>query len=88
MATVNLGCKIDLQKIAMNVDNVEYNPKKYRALVMRIRRPATTAIIHGSGKMICTGATSEEDSKLSARKFARIIQKIDGFSDVKFVNNK
>ena len=88
MATVNLGCKIDLHKIALKLDNVEYNPKKYRALIMRIRRPATTAMIHRSGKMICTGATSEEDSKLSARRFARIIQKIDGFSDVKFVNNK
>ena len=85
MASVNLGCKIDLHKIALKVDNVELKRKK---AFMRIRRPATTAIIHGSGKMICTGATSEEDSKLSARKFARIIQKIDGFSDVKFVNNK
>ena len=28
MATVNLGCKIDLQKIALKVDNVKYNPKK------------------------------------------------------------
>jgi transcription initiation factor TFIID TATA-box-binding protein len=43
---------------------------------MRIREPKTTALVFASGKMVCTGATSEEDSKLAARKFARIIQKL------------
>ena len=33
--------------------------------------------------MVCTGAKSEADSRLAARKYARIIQKL-GFSDVKF----
>ena len=88
MATVNLGCKINLQKIALKVDNVKYNPKKCPQLIMRIRRPETTAMIYSSGIMTCLGATSEEDSKLAARRSARIIQKIGGFPDVKFVNNK
>lgn len=28
------------------------------------------------GKMVCTGAKSEAESKLAARKYARIIQKL------------
>lgn len=43
---------------------------------MRIREPRTTALIFSSGKMVCTGAKSEEDSRLAARKYARIIQKL------------
>ena len=35
---------------------------------MRIRDPKTTALIFSSGKMVCTGAKSEEHSKLAARK--------------------
>jgi transcription initiation factor TFIID TATA-box-binding protein len=35
---------------------------------MRIRDPKTTALIFASGKMVCTGAKSEEHSKLAARK--------------------
>eukprot|EP00122_Pirum_gemmata_P015754 Pgem_evm1s14733 len=46
---------------------------------MRIRDPKTTSLVFASGKMVCTGATSEEDSRLAARKFARIIQKL-GFA--------
>jgi transcription initiation factor TFIID TATA-box-binding protein len=43
---------------------------------MRIREPKTTALIFASGKMVVTGAKSEDDSKLAGRKYARIIQKL------------
>jgi len=79
VATVNLSCKLDLKVIAMGARNAEYNPKRFAAVIMRIREPKTTALIFASGKMVCTGAKSEEASKLAARKFARVIQKL-GFS--------
>jgi hypothetical protein len=41
---------------------------------MRIREPKTTALIFASGKMVVTGAKSEDDSRLASRKYARIIQ--------------
>lgn len=76
MSTVNLGCKLDLKKIALHARNAEYNPKRFAAVIMRIREPRTTALIFSSGKMVCTGAKSEEDSRLAARKYARIVQKL------------
>lgn len=56
---------------------------------MRIREPKTTALIFASGKMVVTGAKSEDDSKLAARKYARIIQKLgfpSKFTDFKIQN--
>ncbi|KAG4401744.1 hypothetical protein GLYMA_02G057100v4 [Glycine max] len=50
---------------------------------MRIRDPKTTALIFASGKMVCTGAKSEQQSKLAARKDFKI-QIIVGSCDVKF----
>lgn len=82
VSTVNLGVKLDLKKIALQARNAEYNPKRFAAVIMRIREPKTTALIFSSGKIVCTGAKSEDDSKLAARKYARIIQKL-GFN-VKF----
>lgn len=79
VSTVNLSCKLDLKKIALHARNAEYNPKRFAAVIMRIREPRTTALIFSSGKMVCTGAKSEEDSRLAARKYARIIQKL-GFT--------
>ncbi|XP_076252468.1 TATA-box-binding protein isoform X1 [Rhynchophorus ferrugineus] len=86
VSAVNLNCKLDLKKIALHARNAEYNPKRFAAAIMRIREPRTTALIFSSGKMVCTGAKSEEDARLAARKYARIIQKL-GFS-VKFLDFK
>ena len=56
MCTVNLACRLDLKKIALHARNAEYNPKRFAAVIMRIRDPRTTALIFSSGKMVCTGA--------------------------------
>jgi len=86
VSTVNMGCKLDLKTIALRARNAEYNPKRFAAVIVRIREPKTTALIFASGKMVCTGAKSEELSRLAARKYARIIQKL-GFP-TKFLDFK
>ncbi|XP_042372730.1 TATA box-binding protein-like 2, partial [Plectropomus leopardus] len=59
---------------------------KFNPLIMRIREPRTTALIYSSGKLVCTGATSAQQSRQAARKFARKVQKL-GFP-VRFLNFK
>ncbi|NWI30779.1 TBPL2 protein, partial [Sula dactylatra] len=86
VSTVNLACKLDLKNIALHARNAEYNPKRFAAVIMRIREPQTTALIFSSGKMVCTGAKSEEQSRLAARKYARVVQKL-GFP-AKFLDFK
>ncbi|NXU46505.1 TBPL2 protein, partial [Drymodes brunneopygia] len=86
VSTVNLACKLDLKNIALHARNAEYNPKRFAAVIMRIRQPRTTALIFSSGKMVCTGAKSEEQSRLAARKYARVVQKL-GFP-AKFLDFK
>lgn len=89
VSTVNMVCTLDLKKIALQARNAEYNPRRFAAVIMRIRDPRTTALIFRSGKMVCTGAKSEEESRLAARKYARIIQKLGfptKFKDFKIQN--
>lgn len=80
VSTVNMACKLDLKLIALKARNAEYNPKRFAAVIIRIREPKTTALIFASGKMVCTGAKSEEQSRQAARKYARIVQKV-GYGD-------
>ena len=56
VCTVNLDCRLELKDIALRARNAEYNPKRFAAVIMRIRDPRTTALIFSSGKMVCTGA--------------------------------
>ncbi|KAJ8484317.1 hypothetical protein OPV22_016802 [Ensete ventricosum] len=89
VSTVNMDCKLDLKTIALLARNSEYNPKRFAAIIMRIREPKTTALMFASGQMVCTGAKSEQQSKLAARKFARIVQKLGfpaKFKDFKIQN--
>ncbi|EEB15045.1 trf2 protein, putative [Pediculus humanus corporis] len=86
VATVNLMNELDLRKINFCTRNTEYNPSRFKGLVMRIREPKTTALIFRSGKIVVTGAKSEDAALLAARKYARIIQKL-GFS-IKFCSFK
>lgn len=80
VATVNLGTTLDLNDVARRARNCEYKPSRFSAVVMRIRDPRTTALIFRTGKIVVTGARSEQASKLAARKFARIIRKL-GYTD-------
>eukprot|EP00271_Cylindrocystis_brebissonii_P008041 TRINITY_DN22073_c0_g1_i1.p1 TRINITY_DN22073_c0_g1~~TRINITY_DN22073_c0_g1_i1.p1 ORF type:complete len:212 (-),score=35.34 TRINITY_DN22073_c0_g1_i1:1372-2007(-) len=82
VSTVNMDCRLELKDIALKARNAEYNPRRFAAVIIRIREPKTTALVFASGKMVCTGAKSEEQSKLAARKYARMIQKLG--NDVKF----
>jgi len=86
VATVNLNCQLDLKNIALHARNAEYNPRRFAAVIMRIREPKTTALIFASGKMVVTGAKSEKASKLASQRYAKIIHKL-GF-DAQFTDFK
>lgn len=89
VATVNLECRLELKVIALRARNAEYNPKRFAAVIMRIRDPKTTALIFASGKMVITGAKSEQASRIAAKKYARIIHKLGfntQFTDFKIQN--
>lgn len=89
VATVNLNCKLDLKQIALKAKNAEYNPKRFAAVIMRIREPKTTALIFASSKMVITGAKSENASRMAAHKYTRIINKLGfptNFDDYKIQN--
>ncbi|XP_075533834.1 uncharacterized protein LOC142566828 [Dermacentor variabilis] len=89
VATVNLCCPLDLRQIALRARNAEYNPRRFAAVIMRIREPRTTALLFRSGKIVCTGARSELQARIAARKFARIAQKLGynaKFNDFKVQN--
>lgn len=83
VCSFSVRCHLNLREIALNGTNVEYR-KENGMITMKIRRPYTTASIWSSGKVTCTGATSELHAKIAARRFARCLQKL-GFN-VRFNN--
>lgn len=83
VCSFSVRCHLNLRQIALNGVNVEYR-RENGMITMKLRRPYTTASIWSSGKVTCTGATSEDQAKIAARRFARSLQKL-GFK-VRFNN--
>ncbi|GAB0091820.1 TATA box-binding protein-like 1 [Sergentomyia squamirostris] len=78
VCSFSVRCHLDLRKIALNGFNVEFR-RENGMVTMKLRRPYTTASIWSSGKITCTGATSEDQAKIAARRYARCLQKL-GFT--------
>jgi TATA-box binding protein (TBP) (component of TFIID and TFIIIB) len=56
VSTAELGCQLDLHRIAQTVWNVMYNPKKFPSLILKIRKPAiATALVFKNGRLVCAG---------------------------------
>src|SRR5882672_12812060 len=80
---------LNLEEMARKLRNITYNPRKFNAIIMRIRTPAVTGLIFHTGifnlfydftsgslgKMVVVGAKSVEDTKKGARRIARAVQK-------------
>ena len=61
VASVTIDQKIDLEKIARSILNVEYDPEQFPGLVYRLEKPNTATLIFNYGQMVCTGAKSEKE---------------------------
>jgi len=83
VATANLMVPLDLKKIALTARNAEYNPRRFSAVIMRIRDPKSTALVFKSGKLVVTGTKSAADARQAARKFGKIIMKV-GYPEARF----
>ncbi|MCW1294117.1 MAG: TATA-box-binding protein [Candidatus Parvarchaeota archaeon] len=68
VASGNLNRVLDLNKIAYNVDNTEYNPEQFPGLVYKLADSRITFLLFGTGKIVCTGAkkVSEIDEAIKA----------------------
>ena len=63
VASATVDQKMDLNAITKNFPDVEYHPDQFPGLVFRIKSPKTATLIFTSGKMVCTGAKSEQMSR-------------------------
>lgn len=83
VCSFSVRCHLNLRQIALTGVNVEFR-RENGMVTMKLRRPYTTASIWSSGRITCTGATSEAQAKVAARRYARCLQKL-GFK-AKFHN--
>jgi transcription initiation factor TFIID TATA-box-binding protein len=70
-----LNQKVDLNAVVKGYPGVEYRPEQFPGLVFRLKRPKTATLIFNSGKMVCTGAKSEKESRRAVMKVIKELKK-------------
>ena len=76
VASASINQRVDLIEITKKFKHVEYHPEQFPGLVFRIESPKTATLIFSSGKMVCTGAKSEELAKKAVRKVVLKLKKM------------
>jgi len=74
VASSTLGFEVNLDMLAMETENTEYEPEQFPGLVFSLDKPKTVMLIFKSGKMIITGAKTPEAANEAARKTKKAIE--------------
>ena len=86
VSTADFECSLNLKQIALQTQNSSYNPKRFSGLIIRLKEPKTTALLFSTGKIVCLGAKTEEQSKMACKKYGKMLKSL-GYK-VKFSNFK
>ena len=78
VASVTINQKLDLNQIQKAFPETEYKPAQFPGLVFRLAKPKTATLIFSSGKMVCTGAKSEQESIKAVQTVVKLLEK-EGF---------
>ena len=74
VASGKLGFKVNLDVLAMEYENVEYEPEQFPAVILRLCDPEVSVSIFSTGKINITGAKDEESVEKAVYKLTGFLQ--------------
>ena len=77
VASAQIPAKLNLDKIAFELENSEYSPEQFPGLVYRMKDPKAALLLFGSGKVICTGIRKIEDAEYAMGFVFKKLKSID-----------
>ena len=77
VASAQIPARLDLDKIAFELENSEYEPNQFPGLVFRMKDPKAALLLFGSGKVICTGIRKIEDVEYAMNFVFKKLKSID-----------
>jgi len=76
--TINL--KLNLNFLAIEMENTEYEPEQFPGLVYKLNEPNATFLLFSNGKLVCTGTKNKAQLEYSMDKLLKNIkQAIKGY---------
>jgi len=60
VASGSIGMDLNLNSLALNLENTEYEPEQFPGLVHKLTGTRATFLLFSNGKIVCTGTKSEK----------------------------
>ncbi len=76
VASADLHAEIPLEKVARKIETSEYNPEQFPGLVLRFYEEKITSLVFSTGKIVCTGAKSEERVGEAVKLVTKALKKV------------
>ena len=81
VASAKLDAGLNLDTIAFNLENSEYEPEQFPGLVYKLKIQAkepfnATFLLFSNGKVVCTGTKSEDNVHLALDQLIESLKKI------------
>jgi transcription initiation factor TFIID TATA-box-binding protein len=73
VASGNLHLTLNLNKLAFKLPNAEYAPETFPGLVYKVPNSHITFLLFGTGRIVCTGAKTDEEVRTSVKKLKKDI---------------
>ena len=77
VASANLESTLNLEAVALELEDTEYEPEQFPGLVYRLSDPKVVLLLFGSGKVVCTGAKTKSDAKLGVERAYDRLSELD-----------
>ena len=72
VASIDFGRGFDLEEIARNFENTEYEPEVFPGLAFRLDDPKVVVLLFVTGKGVCAGARSRKDVERAAERITKL----------------
>ncbi len=76
VASGSVGMDLNLNVLAMKLDNTEYEPEQFPGLVYKLPAAKATFLLFSNGKIVCTGTKSEEEVNLALDLLIEQLKKV------------
>tara|TARA_Y100000310_G_scaffold319481_1_gene374837 strand:+ start:580 stop:1146 length:567 start_codon:yes stop_codon:yes gene_type:complete len=76
VASGTVGMDLNLNVLAMKLDNTEYEPEQFPGLVYKLPAAKATFLLFSNGKIVCTGTKSEKEVDEALDKLVEELKKV------------
>ena len=77
VSSADLFGRIELEDAAYSLDKNMYEPEQFPGLIYRMDEPKVVILLFSTGKLVCTGATKEEDVYRAVDKLHKKLEEKD-----------